>query len=144
MVKRLYNKAFTLVELILVIAILGVLSVIALPKFYSYRHDAELSVANAIGGALQEAQDLYFNRLIIETEDYSRRVNSFWTFVNFQGGANGRNMLRIDSTLRNRLVDPSANLYQDDGSILLNFKSGFTATYRIDANGGVSKEFTEP
>ena len=38
------NKGFTLIELVVVIVILGVLSVLALPKFINVSEDAEKAV----------------------------------------------------------------------------------------------------
>ena len=47
------NKGFTLIELVLIIVILGILTVIALPKFSSLRDDAVQSLVKATAGTLQ-------------------------------------------------------------------------------------------
>ena len=49
------NKGFTLIELVLIIVILGILTVIALPKFSSLRDDAVQSLVKATAGTLQSA-----------------------------------------------------------------------------------------
>jgi prepilin-type N-terminal cleavage/methylation domain-containing protein len=47
------QTGFTLIELILVIVILGIMAVIALPKFSNLQNDAEQAVVKNTAGALQ-------------------------------------------------------------------------------------------
>ena len=49
------KKAFTMLELIFVIVVIGILSAIAIPKFAATRDDAEISRARATVGALRSA-----------------------------------------------------------------------------------------
>ena len=49
------NKGFTLIELVLIIVIIGILTVIALPKFSSLRDNAVQSLVKATAGTLQSA-----------------------------------------------------------------------------------------
>ncbi|MCL1048866.1 type II secretion system GspH family protein [Shewanella abyssi] len=48
-------KGFTLIELVVVIIVLGILAVIAAPKFIDFRRDAEISRVQATAAAYQQA-----------------------------------------------------------------------------------------
>jgi len=49
------KKAFTMIELVFVIVIIGILSAIAIPKFAATRDDAIITKARATVGALRSA-----------------------------------------------------------------------------------------
>ena len=55
------NKGFSLIELMIVVAIIGILSAIAIPQFYAYRTRAYNSVAASDLKSLQTAFEVYFN-----------------------------------------------------------------------------------
>ncbi|MGS2721324.1 prepilin-type N-terminal cleavage/methylation domain-containing protein [Paraglaciecola aestuariivivens] len=52
------QSGFTLIELIIVIVILGVLSVVAAPKFFDFSSDARKSSLRALTGAVKSANNL--------------------------------------------------------------------------------------
>jgi MSHA pilin protein MshA len=58
------SKGFTLIELVIVIIILGILSVVAIPKFISLSADSELAATQGIAGALSSAN----------AENYAARI----------------------------------------------------------------------
>lgn len=48
-------KGFTLIELVIVIAIIGILSAVAIPKFIDLQSNAQTAATNAVAGALGAA-----------------------------------------------------------------------------------------
>ena len=50
-----YIRGFTLIELVIVIAIIGILSAVAIPKFINLSSNAQSAATNAIAGALGAA-----------------------------------------------------------------------------------------
>lgn len=59
-VKKINNrKGFTLVELVVVIAILGILSAIAVPRFTASRENATITAHNANVRTLESAANMY-------------------------------------------------------------------------------------
>lgn len=53
------SKGFTLIELVTVIIVLGVLAVVALPRFVSLGQDAHDSVAHSVFGSFSSSVSLY-------------------------------------------------------------------------------------
>jgi MSHA pilin protein MshA len=53
--KSIYKSGFTLIELVIVIAIIGILSAIAIPKFIDLASNAQTAATTAIAGALSAA-----------------------------------------------------------------------------------------
>lgn len=60
-------KGFTLIELMIVVAIIGVLAAIAIPNFLNYKCKARQSEAKQALGTLRTGQEAYF----VEFESYS-------------------------------------------------------------------------
>ncbi|WP_281276219.1 type II secretion system protein [Shewanella atlantica] len=60
------DSGFTLVELVIVIVILGILSVIAAPKFINLKSDAHRSVLNGVRGAISSGNQLAFSKAILQ------------------------------------------------------------------------------
>jgi MSHA pilin protein MshB len=52
------ERGFTLIELIIVIVILGILSVIAFPRFSNLQVDANAALVSGVGGAFRDAVGL--------------------------------------------------------------------------------------
>ena len=60
------SQGFTLIELIIVIVILGVLAVVAAPKFIDVSSDARIASLDALEGSLRSATNLVNYKAIIE------------------------------------------------------------------------------
>ena len=59
------RKAFTMIELIFVIVVIGILSAIAIPKFAATRGDAEIAKAKATLGSVRSAVATERQKLIL-------------------------------------------------------------------------------
>ena len=61
MLQRIRNrKGFTLVELMIVVAIIGILAAIAIPNFLQFRLKAKTSEAKSNLGAIRSTEVAYF------------------------------------------------------------------------------------
>ncbi len=57
---KLNKKGFTLIELMIVVAIIGILAAIAIPNFLTYQCKAKQSEAKSNLGAIRVSQEAYF------------------------------------------------------------------------------------
>ena len=66
--KRILNnkKGFTLIELMIVVAIIGILSAVAIPNFINFRYKAKSAEAKANLGAIRTCEEAY----MAENETY--------------------------------------------------------------------------
>lgn len=60
------QKGFTLIELVVVIVILGILAVIAAPKFINIQTDARISTLESLLGSIKSTNNLIYSKSIIE------------------------------------------------------------------------------
>jgi MSHA pilin protein MshA len=63
------QKGFTLIELVVVIIILGILAVVALPKFINLQGDARVSTLAGAKAAIQGSNTLVYSKAAIAGED---------------------------------------------------------------------------
>jgi type IV pilus assembly protein PilA len=66
------SKGFTLIELMIVVAIIGILAAIAIPNFMNYQCKAKQSEAKSILGNIRTLQEVYFAEESSYTEDLTK------------------------------------------------------------------------
>ncbi|WP_370280269.1 type II secretion system protein [Pontibacterium sp.] len=69
------QAGFTIVELVVVIALLGILAAVALPRFLNVTDDAHAASVNGTGGALRSAVGLVKAQAIVEETAANGTVN---------------------------------------------------------------------
>lgn len=62
-------KGFTLIELVVVIVILGLLAVVAAPRFLNLQSEAKSSVVQGLAGAVNNAAQLAFGKTSVEGQE---------------------------------------------------------------------------
>lgn len=79
--KRKNEKGFTLVELIVVMAVLAVISAIAVPRFLGVQEDAKLEADYATAAMLGKAAELY----LVNDDNTTTTLNEAATVEALQG-----------------------------------------------------------
>lgn len=81
------NHGFTLIELVVVIIILGVLAVVAAPKFIDVSKDAKIAVLHGLHGSIQSATQLATAKItIIASSQYPDIYNDSSQLVDMGNG----------------------------------------------------------
>jgi prepilin-type N-terminal cleavage/methylation domain-containing protein len=95
------EAGFTLIELIIVIAIIGILAAIAVPQFMGASSDAYVAAAESVVSNLRQAQELYFAENGSYTNDLSELDNyiSANSLSIVQGGASDTSGTVGDATV---------------------------------------------
>ena len=73
--ERKSQQGFTLIELVMVIVILGILAVVAIPKYQDMKTDAAVAQAEGVYGACQSAAAINFSNRVIDSTRGSAITN---------------------------------------------------------------------
>ena len=75
--RKITNKGFTLIELVIIMVILGVLAAIAVPRLGSTIDSSEDSAEEAVIGNLRSALEVYAMDQVVLTSNKSYPINPF-------------------------------------------------------------------
>jgi len=75
--KKITNKGFTLIELVIIMVILGVLAAVAVPRLGSTIDSSENSAEEAVIGNLRSALEVYAMDQVVLTSNKSYPINPF-------------------------------------------------------------------
>lgn len=76
----MHKRGFTLIELIMVIVILGILAVIAVPRFIDLRSDASQAAIDGIEAAIESGAQLHHAKFLIDSThpDFTAAYPAGW------------------------------------------------------------------
>ena len=117
--KKFSKKGFTLIELMIVVAIIGILAAIAIPNFMKFQAKSKQSEAKGNMKGIFTAQKAYFQ----EKSKYSSQVKT----IGFQPERGNRYLYALGSDLTSRAAATEAVSISSNGFELDSYKFGSDA-----------------
>jgi prepilin-type N-terminal cleavage/methylation domain-containing protein len=132
------RRAFTLVEILIVVVVLGILAAVVVPKFAGATDEALYGNAIAFGDSLDKAMAMY-------TSKTGKVPRDFASFISYDGRSSStQSFFKVGQDTRGLLKDAGADIgFNSNNRIKLEYKNGLVAQYDL-ASGTITATYTGP